>query len=119
MKCFKYAIEGIICAIKKEKNLVIDLIAVIIVIILGILLSINTIEWIICLILFGLVISSELINTAIERTIDLITQEKHPIAKQAKDIAAGAVLFNAIIAFIIGCIIFIPKIISLFIYLLF
>ena len=82
----------------------------ILVIILGIVLKISRIEWIICIILFGFVISLELVNTAIETTVDLITQEKNPKAKIAKDVSAGAVLIDAITSAIIGLIIFVPKI---------
>ena len=78
--------------------------------IFGILLKINKAEWIICIALFGLVISMELINTAIENTVDLITKEKNEQAKIAKDVAAGAVLVSAIVAAIIGLMIFVPKI---------
>ena len=64
-------------------------------------------EWCICLLLFGMVISLELVNTAVEAVVDLVTEERKPLAKIAKDTAAGAVLFTAIMAVIIGCIIFI------------
>ena len=70
--------------------------------------------YIICLILFGLVISLELVNTAVESTVDLVTEEKRPLAKKAKDTAAGAVLVSAIAAAIIGLMIFIPRIIDFF-----
>ena len=83
------------------------------VIIAGVILRINTTEWSIVLILCGLVISLELINTAIENAVDLVTEEYNEKAKNAKDIAAGAVLFSAIIAAIIGFIIFLPKIINI------
>lgn len=107
---FRYAFDGVIKAIKNERNMKIHLLAVIVVIVMGILYKISTIEWIICIILFGLVISSELINTAIEQTVNLVTKEINPIAKYAKDVAAGAVLVNAIMAAIIAGIIWIPKI---------
>ena len=82
----------------------------ILVIIFGIMLKINTTEWIICILLFGLVISMELMNTAIENTVNLITKEKNQQAKIAKDVAAGAVLVSAIVSAIIGLMIFVPKI---------
>ena len=107
---FKYAFEGIFTAFKAEKNMKIHFIIMLLVIILGIMLKISRVEWMICIILFGFVISLELVNTAIENTVDLITQEKHPKAKIAKDVAAGAVLIAAITAAIIGLIIFVPKI---------
>ena len=64
----------------------------------------------ICIILFGLVITAELINTAIETTVDIAMPRKDEKAKLAKDVAAGAVLVCAITASIIGLIIFLPKI---------
>ena len=82
----------------------------VLVIIAGTLLKISKIEWIICVILFALVISAELINTAIETIVDMITMEKNEKAKIAKDVAAGAVLVLAIGSAIIGLVIFVPKI---------
>ena len=110
LKSFKYAFDGIYTGIKEEQNMKIHIAIMILVIIFGIMLKISKIEWIICIILFGLVISMELINTAIENTVDLITKEKNKQAKIAKDVAAGAVLVSAIVAVIIGLIIFVPKI---------
>lgn len=85
-----------------------------IVIIAGFIFKISVMEWIVCLILFALVISLELINTAIETTVDIAMPEINEKAKYAKDIAAGAVLFSAIIAAIVGLIIFLPKVFSIF-----
>ena len=112
IKSFKYAIEGINTGIKQERNMKIHIIIMILVIIFGIILKISKIEWIICIILFGNVISLELVNTAIENAVDLITLEKKPKAKIAKDVAAGSVLIVAITSAIIGLIIFIPKILK-------
>ena len=112
LNSFKYAFEGIISALKSEQNLKIHIAIMILVIIFGIILKINKIEWIICIILFGFVISLELVNTAIENTVDLITMEKNPKAKIAKDVSAAAVLIAAITSIIIGLIIFMPKLIN-------
>ncbi len=114
LKSFRYAFEGIFRGIKEEQNMKIHIAIMILVIIFGILLKISKIEWIICIALFGLVISMELINTAIENTVDLITKEINEQAKIAKDVAAGAVLVSAIASAIIGLIIFVPKVISIF-----
>ena len=110
LKSFKYAFDGICTGIKEEQNMKIHITIMILVIIFGIMLKISKMEWIICIILFGLVISMELINTAIENTVDLVTKEKNEQAKIAKDVAAGAVLVSAITSAIIGLIIFVPKI---------
>ena len=114
LKSFKYAFDGIYTGIKEEQNMKIHITIMILVIIFGIMLKISNAEWIICIILFGLVISMELINTAIENTVDLITKEKNEQAKIAKDVAAGAVLVSAIASAIIGLIIFVPKILLIF-----
>ncbi|MBE6155036.1 MAG: diacylglycerol kinase family protein [Firmicutes bacterium] len=111
---FKYAIEGIISSFKSERNMKIHLLFLMLVVICGFILNISILEWIICIILFGLVIASELFNTAIETVVDLVMPDKNKKAKLAKDISAGAVLIIAISAAIIGLIIFVPKILSLF-----
>ena len=113
-KSFGYAFQGIWECIRDERNIRIHLTMTTLVVIGGIILHISLLEWIICLILFGLVISLELVNTAVESTVDLVTKEKRPLAKKAKDTAAGAVLVSAIFAAIIGLIIFVPKIIDFF-----
>ena len=69
----------------------------------------SPVEWCICLGLFGLVMALELVNTAIEAVVDLVTSEYRPLAKVAKDTAAGAVLIAAIMAVVSGLIIFVPK----------
>lgn len=106
---FKYASEGIITTIKEERNMFIHFLIAIIVVITGIYVRLSLNEWFICLLLFALVFSLELINTAIENTVDLVATKKNKKAKIAKDAAAGAVLIAAIFASIIGIIIFLPK----------
>jgi diacylglycerol kinase len=83
------------------------------VIILGFILKIDLQEWVICILLIGAVIGAELMNTAIETTVDMYTREKNELAKKAKDVSAGAVLIIAISSAIIGCMIFIPKLVHL------
>ncbi len=112
-KSLGYAISGIIQCIQKERNIKIHLVFMFLVIICGFLFQLSITEWLICILLFGLVISLELVNTAIEAVVDLCTQEYHPLAKIAKDTAAGAVLISAIASVVIGLIIFVPKILSL------
>ena len=113
-KSFSYAFLGIKTACKNEQNLLFDIIFSIIVIILSLILKISIMEFTIVLLCIALVITLELVNTAIEYTVDLAMPRIHPLAKKAKDIAAGAVLIGAIIAFIIGVIIFLPKVLELF-----
>lgn len=108
-KSFGYAFDGIMICISKERNMKIHCIMAILVIAAGTLLHISAVEWCICLILFGLVMALELVNTAIEATVDLVTEERKPLAKVAKDTAAGAVLIASIMAAIAGLVIFVPK----------
>lgn len=110
LNSFKYAYKGIIEAFRSERNMKIHLFILLVVLVLGFLLNISILEWIICLICFGLVISLEIVNTAIETVVNLISPKYNELVKRAKDLAAGAVLFNALITFIIGIIIFLPKI---------
>jgi len=111
---FKYAVEGLVYAFKYEQNIIVHMLVCITTIILGIILKLNTFEWLICFVMFGLVIATELINTSIEAVVDLACPKKDPLAKIAKDTASAAVLVFALIAAISGLIIFIPKIINLF-----
>lgn len=110
LKSFTFAIEGIKTAIKTERNMRIHLCVSIIVIGLSFFFSIRNVEWLLILIIIGGMFALELMNTAIERLVDLATKEFHPLAKQAKDLAAGAVFVYAILAVIAGIIIFIPYI---------
>ena len=93
---FKYAIEGICEAFKTERNMKIHIFVMILVIVAGILLKINKLEWIICVLCFAMVIGGELLNTAIETVIDIVMPYKNEKAKIAKDVSAGAVLVFAI-----------------------
>lgn len=110
---FKYAFQGMFLALKTERNLKIHVTIMILVIIAGIVLKISKIEWIICIILFGLVIGGEMLNSAIETVVDIAMPDINPKAKFAKDAAAGAVLVFAIASAIIGFMIFGPKLIAL------
>ena len=99
LRSFGYAWKGIRCCIGKEQNLNFHLIATAVVVIAGFVLGITRMEW---------MIAAELFNTAIEKLVDLVSPQQHPVAGQVKDIAAGAVLVCAATAAIIGLIVFIP-----------
>ena len=111
---FSYPIKGLKYAYRNEQNLAVDVGIALLVIVFGFIFRVNRYEWAILALTIGLVISCELINTAIEATVDLVTEEYHPLAKVAKDTSAAAVFIFAIVAVIVGIIIFLPKIIALF-----
>lgn len=108
LRSFGYAWKGIRCCVGKEQNLSFHLIAMVVTVIAGFLLEITRIDWMIVILCIGVVIAAELFNSAIEKLVDLVSPERHPIAGQVKDIAAGAVLVCAATAAIIGLIVFIP-----------
>lgn len=107
---FYYAFSGIVLGFKQERNMQVHFFIMFFVIIFGFLLKISLTEWMICIILFGLVIALEYINTSIESAVDIATSEYHEKAKIAKDTAAAAVLIASLVSVIVGLIIFIPKI---------
>ena len=114
-RSFGYAFAGIWTGIRKERNMKIHCTALLMVVIAGIAFRITVSEWCICIVLCAFVMSLELVNTAVEAVVDLVTEEKKPLAKIAKDTAAGAVLIAAIASVIIGLPIFVPHIAGWFI----
>jgi len=108
IKSFAFARNGIVTALKMERNLKVHYLIAIIVMLTGAYFKISQVEAMILIIIIVLVISLEMVNTAIERTIDLLTEKEHVYARIAKDVAAGAVLTAVIAAVIIGIIIFLP-----------
>ena len=111
IKSFKDAVNGIINTVSTERNLKIQVIIMMCVISAGLIVGLSNIEWIICIILFGLVTSAELFNTSIEKTLDYIDKEYNNEIRFIKDASAGAVLTLAIASAVIGLIIFIPKLV--------
>lgn len=108
LRSFGYAWKGIRSCVGKEQNLSFHLIVTATVVVAGFAWEITRTEWIAVILCIGTVIAAELFNTAIERLVDLVSPQRHPLAGQVKDIAAGAVLVCAIAAIIVGIIIFMP-----------
>ena len=109
-----HAIDGIEYAINHERNVKIEMLFGILVSIAGFLFHISIFEWLVILLTIAMVITLEFINTAIERVVDLVTTDYKELAKSAKDVAAGAVLFMSLFSVIIGIVIFLPKVIEVF-----
>ena len=110
IKSFQHAFCGILTSFVRGRNIKVHYIAALAAILGGLYFGISKVEFLIILLVSTQVICLEMVNTAIERTVDLVTVEYHLYAKIAKDIAAGAVLVAAIFATIIGGIIFLPYI---------
>jgi len=106
LQSFIYALKGLWAAFADQRNLKVQFVVAIIVVAAGFYFSITGLEWCIILICIALVTGLELVNTAIENMVDLVTIERHPLAGKIKDIAAGAVLAVSVISLIVGLIVF-------------
>ncbi|WP_423336632.1 diacylglycerol kinase family protein [Neobacillus sp. 19] len=113
MKSFMFALSGIMTALRMERNMRIHFMSSFIVLVVSFYFSITKMEWLFILFAIGGMFALELLNSAVERVVDLVTAEYHPLAKQAKDLAAGAVLVYAALSAVIGMIIFLPYVVRL------
>jgi diacylglycerol kinase len=110
LNSFVNAWAGIRSCFRSEPNFRIHLFAAIAAILFSVLLGISPTEWIAVWFCIGFVTTMEMMNTAIEKLCDVVHEERHPVIKQVKDIAAGSVLLSAVLSLITAGIIFLPKI---------
>lgn len=113
-RSFTHAIRGIVVLVRTQHNMWLHMLAAAIAVALGWYLCISPTEWIAIIVAISIVILAETFNTAIEFDIDLTSPEEHPFARDTKDVAAAGVLLAALAAILIGCIVFIPKLLALF-----
>lgn len=113
LKSFGYSMDGLAYAYKYEQSMLIHVIATIGVVTANIIFGISSFEWLVTLLSIGMVLSAELINTAIEAVVDLVTLEIHPLAKIAKDCGSAATFVLAMMAAAIGFVVYIPHIIEI------
>lgn len=112
LKSFGYALNGLREVVKSEMNMRIHLLAAFAVIIMGLVYSINWVEWMFVIICIVLVLSAEIANTIVERYLDMFHPEIQPRIGVLKDMAAAVVLVVSLFSFIIGLIIFSPKVLA-------
>ena len=105
-KSFLFAIQGFFIAAKTERNTKVMLGGMVFAVVCGIILRLDPLSWAIVLLCCGTVIAAELLNTAIECVVDLVSPEYHPLAGRAKDIAAGAVWALCVVVALVGIIVF-------------
>jgi diacylglycerol kinase (ATP) len=110
-KSFKYAYNGVKRFFKSEHNALLHLLGTLFVMVMAVITHVSKSETIFLTLATGFVWVAELFNTAIEKIMDFITVEQNPRIRYIKDVSAAAVLVSAIMAFITGCIVFIPKLI--------
>jgi diacylglycerol kinase len=116
-KSFQFAFDGIKTSLVRERNFRIQVTIGILILPLGVALKISVFEWIELIIVAALVIILELINTALESIVDLVSPEVKESAKIAKDTSAAAVLVAAMASVAVGVLIFLPKLLTLFAFL--
>lgn len=112
MASFGYAFAGLAYSFQSQRNFRVHLAIALIAALGGILLGLTWVEWAVLFTTFTLVLSAEMVNTMIESLVDLVTAEYHPLAKVAKDVAAGVVLLTAIGAVAVGLAIFGPRLLA-------
>ncbi len=109
LNSFNYAAAGIVYSIQSQRNMKIHMTAALLVLGLSVYLRISSREFLIIFFAITLVIMAELFNTAIEAVVDLYVQEYHPLARTAKNVAAGAVLLAALNSIVVAYIIIFPR----------
>ncbi|MBA4542629.1 diacylglycerol kinase family protein [Thermoactinomyces daqus] len=115
LRSFVYALEGLKYTVITQRNMRIHFLIALAVLFFALYLPISKLEVLVVFITIILVLFAELINTAVEAVVDMVTEEYHPLAKIAKDVAAGAVLLTAGLAVIVGISVFYPYLDKLFI----
>lgn len=112
---FRYAFAGLAYSFRTQRNFRIHIAIAILAALLGLVVGLSWVEWAVVVVLVVVVLSAEMVNTMVEALVDLVTQEYHPLAKVAKDVAAGVVLLSAIGSVVVGALIYLPKIVALFV----
>lgn len=113
LRSFVYAAKGIAVA-SRGRNFRVQAALAVLAVVLGLVLGLSALEWAAVLICIALVLGGECMNTALEALTDLASPDLHPLAAQAKDCAAGAVLLASIGSLAVGCVLFVPKILCYF-----
>lgn len=111
----KHALDGIIYTFKTQPNFKIHTIFAVLALAASTYFQISAAEWAVVIFVIGLVLVAEMINTSIESVVDLATEQFHEKAKVAKDVSAGMVLVTAIMAVLVGIMVFVPHILTKFI----
>ena len=114
VKSFGYAFAGLGYCFRTQRNFRIHIAIAFLASLAGAFLGLSALEWAVLALLIMLVLAAEMVNTMVEALVDLVTAEYHPLAKVAKDVAAGVVLLTAIGAVVVGLLIFGPKLLAAF-----
>jgi diacylglycerol kinase len=110
LKSFKNALNGLVLAVRTQRNMKIHVMAAVLVLLAGFYLAFTITEWCLVVLAMGLVMGLEVLNTSIEELVNFVSPEKREEAKRIKDLAAGAVLIASLAALAIGLIILFNKV---------
>jgi diacylglycerol kinase (ATP) len=111
-RSFLFAGQGVWHAVRHQRNMRVHLAAAVAAVVAGLVLKITAVDWACVLLAIGLVLTAEMLNTVVESLVDLYTDEYHPLAKIAKDTAAGAVLISSAAALGVGIAVFVPRVLK-------
>jgi diacylglycerol kinase (ATP) len=111
-RSFLFAGQGVWHAVRHQRNMRVHLAAAVAAVVAGLVLKISAVDWACVLLAIGLVLTAEMLNTVVESLVDLYTDEYHPLAKIAKDTAAGAVLISSAAALGVGIAVFMPRVLK-------
>lgn len=111
-RSFLFAGQGVWHAVRHQRNMRVHLAAAVAAVVAGLVLKISAVDWACVLLAIGLVLTAEMLNTVVESLVDLYTDEYHPLAKIAKDTAAGAVLISSAAALGVGIAVFAPRVLQ-------
>jgi diacylglycerol kinase len=109
---FGYAFAGLAYSFRTQRNFRIHISIGLLGAVAGVMLGLSLVEWAVFAAMVTLVLAAEMVNTMVESLVDLVTQQYHPLAKVAKDVAAGIVLLTAIGSVVVGLLIFLPKLLA-------
>jgi len=111
LKSFRYAARGLSMVLSSERNARIHVFFAVLALVLSIVLRIDLQQWLFIIISIALVFFAEITNTAIEKSLDLISQENNQLIKIIKDMTAAGVLVTALSAVIVAVVIFVPRLV--------
>ena len=111
LRSFSFAGQGVWHVVRTQRNMRVHLLVGLAAVVAGLILRIGAADWACVLTVIGLVLTAETLNTVVEALVDLSTDEFHPLAKVAKDMAAGAVLLSSAAAVGVGVAVFLPRLI--------
>jgi undecaprenol kinase len=112
LESFRFAFAGLGNALRTQRNARIHVSIAAVVLVVAAALGLDAMEWAVIVLTVGFVFVAELFNTVVEAVVDLVTEEYHPLAKQAKDVAAGAVLVSAVVAVTVGVLVLGPALLA-------